>query len=133
MQLRLAVFRALLALMLVGVAFGADINGKWKGTVDAGGMTIEQTFAFKVDGETITGTMSDQFIGEAKITAGALKGNDISFTVSGNSDQMGPMTLNFKGKVTGADEMKLTMAFSGGPGGGGPGGEAMEIIAKRVK
>jgi hypothetical protein len=132
MQLRLAVLRVLLTLMLAGVAFSADINGKWKGTVDAGGMTIEQTFAFKVDGATITGTMSDQFMGEAKITAGTLKGDDISFTVSGNSDQMGPMTLNFKGKVTGADEMKLTMSFSGGPG-GGPGGQAMEIVAKRVK
>ncbi len=132
MQSRLAVFRVILTLMLVGVAFSADINGRWKGTVDAGGMAIEQTFAFKVDGATITGTMSDQFIGEAKITSGALKGDDISFTVSGNSEQMGPMTLNFKGKVTGADEMKLTMSFSGGPG-GGPGGEGMEVIAKRVK
>ncbi len=132
MQSLLAVFRVMLTLMLVGVAFSADINGKWKGTVDAGGMAIEQTFAFKVDGATITGTMSDPFIGEAKITAGALKSDDISFTVSGNSDQMGPVTLNFKGKVTGADEMKLTMSFSGGPG-GGLGGETMEVIAKRVK
>ncbi len=132
MQSRLAVFGVMLALVLVGVAFAADINGKWKGTVDAGGMAIEQTFTFKVDGATIAGTMSDQFIGEAKITAGALKGDDISFTVSGNSEQMGPVTLNFKGKVTGADEMKLTMSFSGGPG-GGAGGEAMEVIAKRVR
>jgi hypothetical protein len=122
-----------LVLMLAGIAFSADINGKWKGNIDAGGMAIEQTFTFKVDGATITGTMSDQFIGEAKITAGALKGDDISFTVSGNSEQMGPVTLNFKGKVTGADEMKLAMSFSGGPGGGGPGGEAMEVVAKRVK
>ncbi len=132
MQSRLTVIRVMMTLMLVGVAFSADINGKWKGTVDAGGMAIEQTFAFKVDGAAITGTMSDQFIGEAKITAGAIKGDDISFTVSGNSEQMGPVTLNFKGKVTGADEMKLTMSFSGGPG-GGPGGEGMEVIAKRVK
>ncbi len=132
MQSRLAVFGVVLTLMLAGVAFGADINGKWKGTVDAGGMAIEQTFTFKVDGATIAGTMSDQFIGEAKITAGTLKGDDISFTVSGNSDQMGAVTLSFKGKVTGADEMKLTISFSGGPG-GGPGAEGMEVIAKRVK
>jgi hypothetical protein len=129
MQLRLAVFRLMLPLLLVGAAFSADINGKWKGTVDAGGMAIEQTFTFKVDGTAITGTMSDPFIGEAKITAGALKGDEISFTVSGNSEQMGPMTLNFKGKVTGADEMKLAISFSGG----GPGGEGMEVVAKRVK
>lgn len=132
MKSRLTFFISTLTLLLAGSAFGADINGKWKGAVDAGGMAIEQTFTFKVDGATITGTMSDQFIGEAKITAGALKGDDISFTVSGNSEQMGPVTLNFKGKLTGADEMKLTMSFSGGPG-GGPGGENMEVIAKRVK
>jgi len=133
MRARIAIFGLALTLALAGAAFGADINGKWKGTVDANGMTIEQTFTFKVDGEAITGTMSDQFIGEAKITAGTLKGDDISFTVSGNSEQMGPIALSFKGKVTGADEMKLSMTFSGGPGGGGPGDMTMEIVAKRVK
>ena len=107
-------------------AFAADINGKWKGTFEGGPSgAIEQNFTFKVDGDKISGTMTDEFIGEAKITQGALKGDDISFAVSGNG-QMGEMTLNFKGKVTGADEMQLTFSIAGmdGPGGGDqpPGG-----------
>jgi hypothetical protein len=131
MKMRLLVF----ALALAGTAFGADINGKWKGTLEAGGMTVEQNFVFKVDGGKISGTMSDQFIGEVKITEGALKGDDIAFTVSGKSEQMGEMTLKFSGKVTGADEMKLSMTFAGGPGGPDQGGGmgAMEVVVKRVK
>jgi hypothetical protein len=135
MKTRLLVFAAIL-MMFIGTAFAADINGKWKGTLDAGGMTVEQTFTFKVDGGKITGTMNDQFIGEVKITEGTVKGDDIAFTVSGKSEQMGDMTLKFSGKVTGADEMKLSMAFAGGgPGGPDQGGGmgAMEVVVKRVK
>ena len=132
MKMRLLV----VALALVGTAFGADINGKWKGTLQAGDMMVEQNFTFKVDGGKITGTMSDQFIGEVKITEGALKGDDIAFTVSGKTEQMGEMTLKFSGKVTGADEMKLAMSFAGG-GPGGPdqagGMGPMEVVVKRVK
>jgi hypothetical protein len=89
---------------------------------------------FKVDGGRITGTMSDQFIGEAKISEGFLKGDDIAFTVAAKSEMMGEMTLKFSGKVTGADDMKLTMSFAGGgPGGGGGGMGPMEVAVKRVK
>ena len=136
MKTRLLLFAAIMALTLAGTAFGADINGKWKGTLDAGGMTVEQNFTFKVDAGKITGTMSDQFIGEVKITEGALKGDDIAFTASGKSEQMGDITLKFSGKVTGADEMKLAITFAGGgPGGPDQGGGmgAMEVVIKRVK
>jgi hypothetical protein len=135
MKTRLLVFAAIL-MMFIGTAFAADINGKWKGTLDAGGMTVEQSFTFKVDGGKITGTMNDQFIGEVKITEGTVKGDEIAFTVSGKSEQMGDMTLKFSGKVTGADEMKLSMTFAGGgPGGPDQGGGmgAMEVVVKRVK
>ena len=130
MRMRLLVFGSILTLTLISAAFVADINGKWKGTLQAGDMAVEQNFTFKVDGGKVTGTMSDQFIGEAKITEGALKGDDISFTVSGKTEQMGDVTLKFSGKVAGSDEIKLAMSFAGG-GPGGPG--AMEVIIKRVK
>jgi len=134
MRMRLLVFGSILMLTLTSAGFAADINGKWKGTLQAGDMAVEQNFTFRVDGGQVTGTMSDQFIGEAKITEGALKGDDISFTVSGKTEQMGDVTLKFSGKVTGADEMKLAMSFAGGgppDQGGGPGG--MEVVIKRVK
>jgi hypothetical protein len=136
MRTRLLVFAAILMLTVIGIAFAADINGKWKGTLQAGDMTVEQNFAFKVDGGKITGTMSDQFIGETKITEGVLKGDDISFTVAAKTEQMGDVTLKFSGKVTGADEMKLAISFAGGgPGGPDQGGGMgpMEVVVKRVK
>jgi len=139
-------------LAMAASASAADINGKWKATMQGGDMQIEQNFTFQVDGEKVTGTMSDQMMGEAKITSGTLKGDDLTFTVSASGD-MGDMTLSFKGKVTGPDEIKLTLSFGGrggpggpgggpdggpggpgGPGGGGPGGPGgMELVAKRVK
>lgn len=139
MRMRSLILSLMLMLALVSSALAADINSKWKGIFEGGPSgAIEQNFTFKVDGEKITGTMTDEFIGEAKITQGTLKGDDISFTVSG-SGQMGEMTLSFKGKVTSADEMHLTFSIGGmgGPGGdqppgGGPGG-AMQVTVKRVK
>jgi hypothetical protein len=134
MKTRLLLFAAILT-MFIGTAFAADIDGRWRGTLDPGGMAAEQDFTFKVDAGKITGTMSNQFFGEVKITEGALKGEDISFTVSAKTEQMGDMTLKFSGKVTGADEMKLSMTFTGGPGGPDQGGGmgAMELVAKRLK
>jgi hypothetical protein len=145
MKMRVLMFGSIFMLMMICVCFSADINGKWKGTMEAGPQgAIEQIFTFKVDGGKITGTMSDPMMGEAKITEGTLKGDDISFTVTG-SGQMGEMKLSFKGKLSGADEMKLSLSFAGGgpggggPDGGGPGGPGggpgggMEIIAKRMK
>jgi opacity protein-like surface antigen len=128
----------MLALALAGSALAADINGKWKGTIQGGGMGgdgIEQTYTFKVDGAKVTGTMTDQMITDGKITDGTLNGDDLSFTVSG-SGQMGDMKLQFKGKVTGPDEIKLSLSFGGmgdGGGPGGPGGGGMEITVKRTK
>jgi hypothetical protein len=131
--MRLLILSSMLMSALVGSAFAADVNGKWKGTFQGGPSgPIEQNFTFKVDGEKITGTMTDEFIGEAKITQGTLKGDEISFTVSG-SGQMGEMTLSFKGKLTSADEMQLTFSVGGmGDPGGGPGGD-MQVTVKRVK
>jgi hypothetical protein len=121
-------------LMLAGAAFGADISGKWKGSFQGGpDGAIEQNYAFKVDGEKLTGTMSDPMLGEAKISDGKISGADLSFTVSA-SGQMGDMKLTFKGKVVNENEITLTFSFSGGPGGDGGGPEGgMQIALKRVK
>jgi hypothetical protein len=106
-----------------------DINGTWGGSLEAGPQgAIDMSFLFKVDGEKLSGTMTDSMAGESKINEGALKGDDISFTVLSNSP-LGEMTLIFKGKVTGADEIKLSFSLGGGQGGN----PEMEITIKRVK
>jgi hypothetical protein len=99
----------MLLLALSSAAVAADINGKWKATMEGQMGTMEMNFTFKVDGEKITGTMSSEMMGEQKISEGAIKGDDVSFAVAMESP-MGAMTITFKGKVAG-DEMKLTMQF----------------------
>ena len=80
-------------------------------------------FAFKVDGEKITGTMSSEMMGEQQISEGVIKGDDVSFAVA-MEGPMGAMRITYKGKVAG-DEMKLTMQFGDR--------EGRELTLARVK
>ena len=84
---------------------------------------LEINFAFKVDGEKITGTVSSERMEEQQISEGIIKGDDVSFAIAVES-QAGAMKITSKGKVTG-DEMTLTMQF------GDRGGR--ELTLKRVK
>ncbi len=63
-------------------AYAADVTGKWTAQV-AGrdGQTREQTFTFKVDGETLTGTV---------------KGNEITFTSSRDGGNAPPREFTAK-------------------------------------
>jgi hypothetical protein len=124
-----------LSFMLV-TAWGADITGKWKGSMDMMGQSMELGFIFKVDGSTLTGTSIGPQGNETPISDGKINGDDLSFAVK-ITGQM-EMTINYKGKVSG-DEIKLTMEMDmggGGPGGGGggPGGGMgpMELVLKRA-
>ena len=123
MRMSLLVLSSILMFAVLNAAVAADINGKWKATGEGPMGAIEQMFTFKVDGEKVTGTVSDPMLGEQKISDGTLKGDDLSFTVAA-SGPMGDMKLAFKGKVAG-DEMKVSMSF-GDMG-------SMELTAKRVK
>jgi len=118
-----------LSFMLV-TAWGADITGKWKGSMDMMGQSMELGFIFKADGSTLTGTSIGPQGNETPISDGKIDGDDISFAVK-ITGQM-EMTINYKGKISG-DEIKLTMEMDMG-GGGGPGGGMgpMELILKRA-
>ena len=123
----LVVFIAVLGVMMAP-AWGADITGTWKGSMDAMGQSMEFTFNFKADGNTFTGTTTGPGGNESPVSDGKIDGDKISFTVKTTGKM--EMTINYKGTVSG-DEMDLTMEFDmsgmgappgGGPGGGGPGG-----------
>ncbi len=136
---------------MLATAWGADITGKWKGSMDMMGQAMELGFTFKAAGSTLTGTSVGPQGEEYPISDGKIEGDNISFVVK-VTGQM-EMKINYKGKVSG-DEIKLTMQFdmagmggpggggpgggpgAGGPGGGGPGGEMPgppELVLKRVK
>ncbi len=109
-------------LFLSGFAFGADIDGKWAGSIagmDGNNMTIG--FTFKADGTTLTGVhiVNGQ---ETPIKDGKIEGNNISFMVT--LDLGGQETkIPHKGVISG-DQIKMTYEMMGQPG---------EILLKRAK
>jgi hypothetical protein len=118
--MRLAAFA--LSLAFAGAVMAADISGKWTAQVPGrGGEPQETTFNFKVQGTTLTGTMSTQR-GEAQISDGKVEGDKVSFTVVRNFGG-NEVKLLYKGSISG-NEIKFTRE-----GGQGP---AREFTAKRA-
>ena len=102
--------------LLTLTALAADVSGKWTAQVPGrGGQTREQTFTFKADGNTLTGTVSGR-MGEMPIADGKIDGDTISFTqtleFNGNT-----IKFLYKGTVSG-DEIKFTRTREGGEGPG---------------
>jgi len=108
-----------LALLLLAAlsAFGADVAGKWKATVESRNGMREITFILETNGGKLSGTAaSDQ--GQAPIIDGKIEGDKISFTVEKE---------DFKAVLSGAisgDEMKLTAVV---------GNKTFDLPVKRVR
>ena len=86
-------------------------------------LQIETTFVFKVDGDKLTGTTSNQMSGELPISDGKIDGDNLSFTVTANFNG-NEFKLNYKGRVAG-NEIKLTLSVPQRD-------RTFELIAKRV-
>ena len=143
MRTKILVMAVVVLSFMLSTAWGADITGKWKGTMDMMGQSMELGFTFKVNGSELTGTSTGPQGEEYAISEGKISGDDLSFVVL-VTGQM-EMKINYKGKIVGED-IKLTMQMDmggmggppggGGPGGGGPGGGMggpPEITLTRVK
>ena len=138
-KIQVLIIAAVTSVML-STAWGADINGTWKGAMDMMGQSMELGFTFKADGAELTGTSIGPQGEEYPISEGKIEGDNISFVVK-VTGQM-EMKINYKGKIVG-EEIKLTMEMDmgggpggpGGPGGGGGGGgmEMPELILKKVE
>ena len=109
------------AFLLVAVfAFGADVDGKWDGTIP--GMDIPVSYTFKADGATLTGTSSGPENTTIPIKDGKIDGNKISFSVT--IDMGGQeMKMEYKGVVS-PDKIVLTLDMMGQP---------TEIVVKKAK
>ena len=102
--------------LLLLLSFGAtaadaklDPTGTWTWSYTGqDGQSRQSTLKLKLDGETLTGTVSGRN-GETAIDGATLKGDDISFTVTrefnGNK-----MVQKYSGKLT-ADSIKGKIAF----------------------
>jgi len=116
---------AALAMLMMGLgasAFAAAIDGQWTATFDTQIGEQHYTYTFKADGEKLTGTAKNDR-GSTEITAGTIKGDDVSFTE--NLDFNGnPLVITYTGKISG-DEIKFTRKVGDFA--------TEEVVAKRVK
>jgi hypothetical protein len=121
---RLVLFTVMLLLGALSLA-AADLNGKWVGQVPGrDGNLMETTFVFKVAGETLTGTMENQY-GQREISGGKVAGDDVSFNVNIEFND-NKMTLVFTGKAAG-DEIKFKRERKGGD----MAAQVVEFVAKK--
>ena len=106
---------AVLSLSLAAAA--ADINGKWKAEFSTpDGTARVNTFVFKVDGTTLTGTVAGTQ-DETPIKNGKINGDDISFAADRPFG-----AFSYTGKVSG-NEIKLKVTFND---------QTFEMTAKRT-
>lgn len=114
---------ALLSCLLAVAAFAADATGKWTAEVPGrGGNTMTNTFTFKVDGSSLTGTLAGGRGGDVSISNGKADGDTITFDVT-REFQGNSVTMHYTGKVAG-DEIKFKVEREGG--------QAREFTAKRA-
>ena len=106
--------------LLAASAFAADIDGKWKGSIETPMGPIEVGFTFKADGAALSGTTTGPDGMEIKITNGKVEGDKISFDVAIDFGGM-PFTMNYTGVVKGSD-LALKAEIFGMP---------LEIAAKK--
>ena len=113
------------AFVLAGtmLAHAADVAGKWTAQVPGReGQTREATFTFAVDGEKLTGTVTNP-MGDVAITDGTVKGDTIAFATvlefQGNQ-----VKILYKGTVAGG-EIKFTRQREGGD-------RVAEFVAKKA-
>jgi hypothetical protein len=90
-------------------ALAADFNGKWTAQVETPRGTQTLTFNFKVDGSTLTGTVTTRR-GDVEIQNGKVDGDNISFdqvmNFNGND-----FKISYSGKADGPDSIKFTRQF----------------------
>jgi len=104
-------------------ASAADISGNWKGSAETANGTVERTFAFKVDGNKLTGETTSNMLGKSAIEDGKVDGDDVSFTITVNM-QGTEGKVNYKGRVEG-ETIKFKVEVQAV-------GQTLEMVAKRV-
>jgi hypothetical protein len=113
-----------LCVIFGGVAAAADISGNWSGTMQMGDNPISLTYAFKQDGDKVTGTVTTPQGQAIPLSDGKIAGEKLSFYVQ--VDMGGnPTKFSSEGVLKGDDYARSTMS-EGGPDMGPP------MVLKRV-
>src|SRR5712671_1159142 len=83
-------------LCIAGLAFGADADGTWTGSLATPGGDFPQSFKLKADGAALTGTMKSPDGVDVPIVDGKADGDHISFSVTFDFGGR-PITLKYTG------------------------------------
>jgi hypothetical protein len=95
-------------LAFAGMAFAADISGKWVSEAPAGGKGGPQTFTFKQAGSDLSGTVDAGRGGPIEINNGKVDGDKVSFETTRDMGDKGKFTSKYSGSVAGTT-IKLTV------------------------
>jgi len=114
---------ALLLLGISGAAPAAGIDGKWTAEVEGRRGTVTQTLVLQAAGNNLAGSFEGGRGNAVDISDGKIDGNAVSFKVvrEFNGNQF---TQQYKGTLSDAGELDLSVSMGGGArrGGGGFGG-----------
>ena len=102
----------LLCVVFGGVAVAADISGNWSGTMQMGDNPISLTYAFKQDGEKVTGTVTTPHGDAIPLSDGKIAGDKVTFYVQ--VDMGGNLTKFASEGVLKGDEITLGYGASDG-------------------
>lgn len=108
------IFASVLIVLMIGaVAYAADVDGAWAGTVSGPAGDFPVSFNFKANGATLTGTSMGPDGADVAIKDGKIDGNTITFNVTFDFGGM-PFMLSYKGVVS-SDQIKMTGEAFGMP------------------
>lgn len=110
-----------MAALFAASAAAADVTGKWTAMIPGPRGEMEVAFDLKADGETLTGTVANDFMGNSEIQDGKISGEEVTFNQVMERGER-KITFKYKGMVKG-DEIEFTREMEGGPGGPGRGGQ----------
>jgi hypothetical protein len=111
MTRRILFATAVLCAVFAGLALAADISGNWSGTLQAGDSPVPLTFAFKQDGEKLTGTVTGPG-GPLELNEGKVVGDKVTFFVQ--ADMGGTPTKFISEGVIKGEEITLNIRADGG-------------------
>lgn len=106
MKKRVSIIALLVCSFAICLAAFADLTGKWKGVLKFNDVEVPLNYTFKVDGETLTGSIGSEQ-GEFPISEGKIKGSDFSFSLDFNGTKL-PHTGKYYG-----DSTVITSEFQG--------------------
>ncbi|MBS1524493.1 MAG: hypothetical protein JST19_02525 [Bacteroidetes bacterium] len=109
MKKKILITAVLLCSFAIAFAYFADMNGTWKGTLNApDGNQYPLNYTFKIDGDKLTGQGVSQQ-GSEDLTQGKVQGDSLFFHIDVN----GVDVLNSGKYYTAGDSIGLTINYQG--------------------